>query len=164
MTYFAFLQKFTALLSSFKFYNLHSGQIQPGGCISRAAVTNTVAAEQGTRGSWQFCLAYCWQDGFLHVLEWMNFPPSYRRRNILLFSVRQFLERSQIIAQWCGTQRELSHRGKSSCVNKFRNREVPLWGSSKPASCRTHKVGRIKCTESQTLKGYTREKEIYIQK
>lgn len=40
MTYFALLH-FAALLSNFKFYNPNSGQTQPGGCISRAAVKNT---------------------------------------------------------------------------------------------------------------------------
>lgn len=83
MTYIAFLQ-FTALLSNIKFYN--PGQTQPGCCISRAAVKNTVDAKRGTRGSWQYCLAYCWQDGFLHVLEGINFPPRYR--NILQGSWR----------------------------------------------------------------------------
>lgn len=66
---------------------------------------------RGTRGSWQYCLAYCWQDGFLHVLEWINFPPSYRRRNILFSSVKQFLGRLQVTAQWCSTE-ENCHTGQ----------------------------------------------------
>lgn len=122
------------------------GKPSPGGCSEKHS------------GWWA---GHPW---LLAVVLGINFPPSYRRRNILLSSIKQFLERSQVPAQRWGTQRELSHRGKSSCVNKARDRKVPLWGSSKPHSCRTLKAGRIRCTESQTLKGYTHEKEIFIQK